>query len=312
MSSATARALLRHAIARPEISRSSYNATQATLSAARASAPCSSRTSRQQSVLVSAPSTCNSHHYGRRAFHASPSIYKSKAAKEDDGGKKGKKSKSSKSTDTKSTTTSDPEAGEAEEGPKHPQPNVEDPLDFSDVKSRLSATSEKFHNTFKKSAGRFEPDYIGSLKVLVDKKDNISYPLRDLAQVVPRGGRTVSLLVHEEPYVKAIMSAIQTSPEFNQQPQRDADNELELLLKIEPEKPEDVVKRTKANANAWKDRIKAVRQKREKTHDTWAKGKLIRPDAKKTLSAELEKIIKAEIGSVDALEKEALKGVGGK
>ncbi|KAI0160624.1 ribosome recycling factor [Xylariaceae sp. FL1272] len=308
MSSATARALLRHVIAQPKLGRSSHNVTRATLSGAQASY--SSHSSYQHSPLLSAPS--RHHVHSRRAFHASPSTCKSKAAKDDEGGKKGKKSKKDKTSDTKSTTTSAPEDAEAEEGPKHPQPNAEDPLDFSDVKSRLSATSEKFRTTFKKSAGRFEPDYIGNLKVLVDKKDNISYPLRDLAQVVPRGGRTVSLLVHEEEYVKAIMSAIQSSPEFNQQPQRDADNELELLLKIEPEKPEDVIKRTKANANAWKDRIKAVRQKREKTHDSWAKSKQILPDAKKTLSAELEKIIKAEIASVDALEKEVLKGVGGK
>jgi ribosome recycling factor len=163
---------------------------------------------------------------------------------------------------------------------------------------------------FKKlqTGGRFDPEVIGALRVTVDKKSGgPAYPLRELAQVVPRGGRTVSLLVHEEGYVKAIMSAVQASPEFNQQPQRDPDNELELVLKIEPEKREDLVRRIKHTAHEWRERVRLVRQKRDKVHVAWKKEGTLGPDLKVKADKELEKLIKAAVAQIDELEKSTLK-----
>ncbi|ORY55443.1 ribosome recycling factor domain-containing protein, partial [Pseudomassariella vexata] len=192
---------------------------------------------------------------------------------------------------------------------KHPTPSPEDPLDFADVRSRLTKHDEQAQDLLKKlkSGGRFNPDMIGALKVQPDRKEPVAYPLRELAQIVPRGGRTISLLVHEEASIKPIMSAIQGSADFNQQPQRSPDNELELILKMEMEKREDIVKRAKGICHEWRERVRQVRQKRDKLHATWKKDGSILPDLKKRADTELEKIIKAKMAAIDAAEKEAIK-----
>lgn len=212
-------------------------------------------------------------------------------------------------------------AAEPDSGPKHPQPDPEAPLDFADVASRLARHDEHFREALKKlkSGGRFNPDAIGSLRVLdPDRSKNSSsggggseaaayYPLREVAQVVPRGGRTISILAHEAAWVKPILSAVQASAGFNQQPQRDADNELELLLRIEPETRDDLTRRAKAACREWRDRVRAVRQRRDKLHATWKQDKLLGPDLRRTADKELEKIVKAKMAEIDEAEKEALK-----
>ncbi|TRX94176.1 hypothetical protein FHL15_004944 [Xylaria flabelliformis] len=243
-------------------------------------------------------------YFGSRAFHASPTSHKKK--KEET--QKPARGKSAEKPNS-SSGSSGGSSIDADDGPKHPQPSPDEPLDFADVESRLQKHADHFNPSLKKmqTGGRFDPDAVGALQVTVDKKAGESYPLRELAQVVPRGGRAVSLLVHEAEYVKPIMSAVQTSADFNQQPQRDPDNELELILKIEPEKRDELVKRVKATAHEWRERIRAVRQKRDKLHVTWKKDKVVGPDLKNTADKELEKIIKAAVAEVDEAEKNAIK-----
>lgn len=180
--------------------------------------------------------------------------------------------------------------------------------------SRLKKASEPSLEQLKKlkAGGRFNPDLIGALRVQPDRKDGATYPLRELAQVVPKGGRTISILVHEAESIKPIMSAIQASKDFNQQPQRDPDNELELLLKMELDKREDVVKRVKAVCHEWREKVRQVRQKRDKVHAAWKKDGLILPDVKRKADTELDKVIKAKTAEIDAAEKEAMKAAEGK
>ncbi|KAI2638462.1 ribosome recycling factor domain-containing protein [Xylaria nigripes] len=232
-----------------------------------------------------------------RAFHSTPPARKVK-----------KKPEQQQQQQQTTTTTA---ATDADDGAKHPKPTPEEPLNFADVESRLQKHAEHFRFALKKTnaSGRFDPDVVGSLRVQVDKKASTTYPLRELAQVVPRGGRTVSLLVHDAEYVKPIMSAVQASADFNQQPQRDADNELELILKIELDKPEDMVRRIKTVAHEWRERIQAVRQKRIKQHETWKKGGEIGPDLKRMADDKLGKIIKDATAEVDTLEKNATKAI---
>lgn len=183
------------------------------------------------------------------------------------------------------------------------------------MESRLKKGSESPVENLKKlkAGGRFNPDLIGQVRVQPDRKDGgASYPLRELAQIVPKGGRTISILVHEAESIKPIMSAIQASKEFNQQPQRDPDNELELVLKMELEKREDVVKRVKAVCHEWRERVRQVRQKRDKVHAAWKKDGLLLPDVKRKADTELDKVIKAKMSEIDAAEKEALKAAEGK
>lgn len=162
---------------------------------------------------------------------------------------------------------------------------------------------------FKKvhAGGRFDPEVVGALSVTVDKRAGTSYPLRELAQVVPRGGRAVSLLAHEAGYVKAIMSAVQASPDFNQQPQRDPDNELELVLRVEPETREDLVARVRAVANEWTSRVRHIRQRRDKTHLAWKKTGAIGADMRYKADGELDKVIKVATDEIEALKSSAIK-----
>lgn len=252
-----------------------------------------------------------------RTFHASPVA----AAKSRDPGARDPKRKTREDRQKRKEETTatfddgDGSSGVGDSGPKHPPANPEDPLDFADVSSRLRRHDEHFREALKKmrTGGRFNPDVVGALRVQPDRKAaGVTYPLREVAQIVPRGGRAISLIAHEEAYVLPIMSAIQASADFNQQPQRDPDNELELVLKIEPEKRDDLLKRAKAMCHEWRDRVRSVRQKRDKQHATWRKENLIGPDLKRTADKELDKIIKAKMAEIDEAEKEALKAVESK
>ncbi|KAI0599925.1 ribosome recycling factor domain-containing protein [Biscogniauxia sp. FL1348] len=236
-------------------------------------------------------------------FHGTPAAHK-----------KGQKSREPEPKGTSRAASRPQSHGEGggdsdSDGPKHPAADPSAPLEFADVQSRMARHDAHYREALKRlrSGGRFNPDAIGALMVQPDRKAAAAYPLRELAQVIPRGGRTVSLLVHEESYVRGVMSAVQASEDFNQQPQRSPDNALELVLRVEPERPDDAARRLKALCHDWRDRVRSVRQRRDKLHATWQKEKLIVPDLKKTADKELDKLIKAKMAEIDAVEKEALK-----
>ena len=235
----------------------------------------------------------------RALFHTTPAHLKKGKSKSGGGG--GAASASADKND------------DDEGGAKHPTPSPEDPLNFADVESRIKQQDEHFSSALKKlrSGGRFNPDVIGALRVPAPdapKGSGTTYALRDLAQVVPRpGGRSVSLLAHEASSVRAIMSAVQASPDFNQQPQRDPDNELELVLKVEAESRDDSVRRVRAACHEWRERIRAIRQRRDKLHAAWRKEGTIGPDLKHTADKRLDKVIKTKVAAIDTAEKEALK-----
>ncbi|KAI1342909.1 ribosome recycling factor [Xylariaceae sp. FL0016] len=310
MRSVTTRTILRHAVAYPELGRG-CELPRTTLSVA-ISHSSSSRLSTlcRPKLLpgVLPPSAL-------RYIHDTPRVNKSREPDRPGKDAKSAKGEKHKKRPGKVAPARAEEADtESSSRPKHPAPDPEEPLAFADVRSRLAGHAEHFRTGLKqlRSGGRFTEDAIGHLRVQTDRKSPQTFPLRELAQVIPRGGRTISLLVHEEDYIKPVMSAVQASPEFNQQPQRAPDNELELLLKVEPERPEDVLKKAKAACNDWRDRVRDVRRKREQQHTTWKKEGVLGPDAKKTADKELEKVIKAEMTTIDTEEKQALKGVGAK
>ncbi|KAI2783742.1 ribosome recycling factor [Daldinia loculata] len=243
-----------------------------------------------------------------RALHTTSPVWKSKAPK--DKTREDHKKQASVARGS-SSSSADAEADDPN-GPKHPSANPEEPLNFADVESRIRRHDEHHRELLKKlrAGGRFNPDVVGALRVQPERKDpGVTYPLREVAQVISRGGRTISLIAHEAAYVKPIMSAVQASADFNQQPQRDPDNELELILKIEPETRDDLLRRAKAVCNDWRDRVRSVRQKRDKQHATWRKNNEIGPDLKRTADKELDKIIKAKMVEIDDLEKDVLKSL---
>ncbi|KAI1408957.1 ribosome recycling factor [Hypoxylon sp. FL1857] len=298
MRNTVARALLRQGLARSELARVSQDVVRPAFIAG---------TSKHAQYLQLQPCSAPSTH---RTFHAGTPAYKGKSREP---GWKDPKAKKREIREEHAKEMAASRSAAADEdgsdGSKYPTPNPEEPLDFADVKSRNKRHDEHFREALKKlkTGGRFNPDIVGALRVQPDRKSGATYPLKEVAQIVPRGGRTISILVHEEEYVKPIMSAIQASADFNQQPQRDPDNELELILKIEPERRDDLLKRVRAMCHDWRERVRAVRQKRDKLHTTWRKDGSMGPDLKRTADKELEKIIKAKMTEIDEAEKQALK-----
>lgn len=217
----------------------------------------------------------------------------------------------------------DEEADEDEDGdgepPEAPRQQEKEPdfdydaaFSFADVDAAYRAVNERFDKRLIRfrAGARFNPDVLGGLKVQMDAKNGgETYPLRELAQVVHRGGRTVSILVSEASYIKLVMSAIQNSPEFNQQPQRDPDNDLELVIKIEPENPDEQTKRAKEVCHAWRDASREVLAKRAKDHAGWFKKKIITKDDRKTLDTKVKKMQDDQLTAIDKKEKEVLQSM---
>ncbi|KAK7983880.1 ribosome recycling factor [Apiospora arundinis] len=260
-------------------------------------------------TTLAAPGNLNS----LRSLHTTP-VWLKKKGREEKEQARGRPAPDAGSSSGSSKNSSN-NASSGASASQHPTPTPEEVLDFADVNSRLTKLASHANESLKKikMGGRFNPDLIGSVKVQPDRKESSeSYPLRELASVIPKGGRTISILVHEAANIKPIMSAVQAHRDFNQQPQRSPDNELELILKVEPEKREDVAKRIKAICHDWRERIRDVRQRRDKLHAAWKKDGSLLPDAKRKADTELDKVIKAEVAKVDAAEKETTKATESK
>lgn len=103
------------------------------------------------------------------------------------------------------------------------------------------------------------------------------------------------------------MSAIQSSPDFNQQPQRSEENDLELILRVEAERKDEVVKRVKEVTQQWRDRVRQARSKHEKTMKEWKKKKLVLPDDFMKAERELQKLQDKKMKDIDTEEAQVIK-----
>lgn len=199
-----------------------------------------------------------------------------------------------------------------------------DPLDFTPVLEAFGPMDAHFRAQLQalSHGGRFNPTSLGALSVTVKshvpaddgsgttRTEINDFPLSELAQIVPRSGRTISLLLNDRSYVKPIMSAVQSSPDFNQQPQRSEDNDLELLLKVEMERKEDVVKRVKEATQTWRERVRSARTKHEKTLKGLQKSKAITPDQFRKADKELQKLQDKKMKEIDDEEARTVKAIG--
>lgn len=77
---------------------------------------------------------------------------------------------------------------------------VEDPFDFSTLNEGVSKAQEKLKDDLSKlrTGGRFNPEVLENLRVHLVKDDKKSERLGDLAQVLPKGGRSLMILVGEK------------------------------------------------------------------------------------------------------------------
>lgn len=76
----------------------------------------------------------------------------------------------------------------------------EDPHDFSTLEAGITKSLEKLERDLSKlrTGGRFNPELLENLKVVLRKDAKESFRLGDLAQVLPKGGRSIVLLVGEK------------------------------------------------------------------------------------------------------------------
>lgn len=76
----------------------------------------------------------------------------------------------------------------------------DDPLDLSELHNGIAEAINRLKDDISKlrAGGRFNPEVIENLRVHLTKRNKEAVKLGELAQVIPRGGRMVSVLVGEE------------------------------------------------------------------------------------------------------------------
>lgn len=92
----------------------------------------------------------------------------------------------------KNTPASDPDPS--------PDAASEDPFDHSQLQTGIATAVSRLKDDLSKlrAGGRFNTASLESLRVQLSKDSHDSVKLGDLAQVVPKGGRMVTILVAEE------------------------------------------------------------------------------------------------------------------
>ena len=198
--------------------------------------------------------------------------------------------------------------------PSVPQPDMENLFDMTELSQAYDKADAHFLDELKmmRRGGRFSADAIGAIPVQPDKKSLKTYPLRELASVQPATARRWIILAYEEDSIKPIMSAIQKSEDFNQQPQRSEENPLELSLLVEPERADALVKRVKDTCSNWRNKLRDESHKRETLHKKWlSKGMILRDDHRK-LRDKMQKTQDDRMKVIAAKEKEALAYIASK
>jgi ribosome recycling factor len=76
---------------------------------------------------------------------------------------------------------------------------AEDPHDFSPLEAGIQKALERLQEELSKlrTGGRFNPELLESIRVQLKKDNKLTIRLGDLAQVVPKGGKSVVVLVGE-------------------------------------------------------------------------------------------------------------------
>ncbi|PVH83410.1 ribosome recycling factor [Cadophora sp. DSE1049] len=191
---------------------------------------------------------------------------------------------------------------------------VEDPYDFSTLESGIEKVLEKLKNDLSKlrTGGRFNPEVLENLRVHLVKDSKASEKLGDLAQVLPKGGRSLMILVGEKDHIKPIISAIQGSKDLNFQPVQDAKNAAQLNVPIPPPTKESrhlalaAASKTGETANVGIRNARGAMQKRLRAMEI---KKTIRPDDLKKASKEMEKIVEKGVADVKKTVDAARKGM---
>ncbi|KAI9698454.1 MAG: hypothetical protein M1836_004035 [Candelina mexicana] len=184
-----------------------------------------------------------------------------------------------------------------------------DPFDLSELQAGIQKAIDKLKNELSKlrPGGRFNPELLEDLAVSPDKKSKYAIRLKELAQVVPRGGRTVIIYVGEKDHVKPIISAILNSS-LNLNPQPDPEEPLQLNIPIPPPTKEsrlaglDSAQKTGKVVKMMVRDARGVQQKRFKAMFV---ARTVRPDDRFKAEKEMEKVVEKGQKEVEEIVKGA-------
>ena len=255
-----------------------------------------------QTPLRLAPTPLTSSRY----FSTSPALLgkKDRGSKDADTNSKSNK----KNKNNSSSKDSSPAASPASSAPEI------DLFDFSDLNAAFDKAEKRYVEILQavRSEGGFNIDTIGAVPVQPDRKSPQTFPLRELAAVAASGARRFTILAFDEASVKPIMSAIQGSEAFNQQPQRSGDNNLELTLVVEPVRNDELTRRAKEACQAWRDRLRDETHKREKLHKKLKADKVILSDVVVSLKDKMQKLQDDRMKVIAQKEKQVLQAIASK
>ncbi|KAJ5242353.1 uncharacterized protein N7469_000680 [Penicillium citrinum] len=202
-----------------------------------------------------------------RTFANSPILYKKKD--------KGKKA---------------PAASETQSSPATPS---EDPFDLTPLQTGISNAVSRLKDDLSKlrAGGRFNTANLEGLKVQLSKDSHDTVKLGDLAQVVPKSGRMVTILAAEEEHIKPVSSAI-VSSNLSLTPQSDPHNPLQLNIPIPPPTKESRDQSVNIAKQAFEKAANTVRDARGSMHkklQDMQKKKTARPDDVRKAHDQMEK-----------------------
>ncbi|KAF2151987.1 ribosome recycling factor [Myriangium duriaei CBS 260.36] len=214
-----------------------------------------------------------------------------------------KKNKTRDADDTPAQDSSSPAAQEV------------DPFDLSILESDLDSALERLKNALSqlRSGGRFNPAALEALRVQPEKDNKATYPLRDLVQVVPRGGRELHLLVNDSAHVKPVTSAVLGS-DLNLTPQPDptGQNAQLLVVKIPPPTAESRKKVVEAAGKAGSVAADAVRNARGTQQKKFRKMELdrvVRKDDLRKAHSNMEDLVRKKGDEVKKIVDAAKKAL---
>lgn len=146
----------------------------------------------------------------------------------------------------------------------------------------------------------------------LDKNSKTTHRVAELAQVIPKGGRSVMLLVGEKDHVKPIISAIQNAKELNLQPVLDPHNSSQLNVPLPaPTKASRDAALAAAHEVGEKAKvaITAARGVMQKTLRQMELKHLALPDELRRAHKEMEKIVQGATADVKKTVDAARKGM---
>ena len=188
-----------------------------------------------------------------------------------------------------------------------------DASDFTMLHEGITKSLTKLDDDLSKlrTGGRFNPELLESVRVSLDKESKETFKISELAQVLPKGGRSLMILVGEHDHVKHIISGIQMS-DINLQPVQDPHNANQLNIPLPPPTKESRDAAQAAAAAAGTKAITGITTTRGAMQKRLRKmeiEKLALPDELKRAHKEMEKIVQEGQKKVKDVVKVAQKAM---